>query len=293
MIRQTQTRKGGLWARPYVSSLVAAAVCAVWITAGSPPAQAQFGPDTARVVTLTGRVSLERLGELWVLAAGQTVSAGQVVVTGPDGFAQLELADHSTIEVFPNARLLFRANRFNWRELLELYIGKVRLQIQHLTDGDSPYRVTTPTAVISIRGTVLDVVVGPTQETLVQVETGSVGVRHRLMPGREVIVESGQSLQVLPNVPLAAAAKATGALVAVGKIVKAAGETLARVQQTTGTGRSGGGSSPKGAPPSSGGGSASGGASSPPVSGSDSGSNETAPPPGEDKSGAPPGDAIP
>ncbi|OGA61864.1 MAG: hypothetical protein A3G81_30250 [Betaproteobacteria bacterium RIFCSPLOWO2_12_FULL_65_14] len=195
--------------------------------------------------------------------------------------------------MFPNARLIFRANRFNWRELLELYIGKVRLQIQHLTDGDSPYRVTTPTAVISIRGTVLDVVVGPTQETLVQVETGSVGVRHRLMPGREVIVESGQSLQVLPNVPLAAAAKATGALVAVGKIVKAAGETLARVQQTTGTGRSGGGSSPKGAPPSSGGGSPSGGASSPPVSGSDSGSNETAPPPGEDKSGAPPGDAIP
>ena len=261
-------------------SILSAAV--VWLAVGSVPARAQLGPDTARVVGLTGRVSLERAAELWVLAAGQTVNAGQVVVTGPDGYAQLELSDHSTIEVFSNSRLIFRANRFNWRELLDLYLGKIRLQIQHLTNGDSPYRVTTPTAVISIRGTVLDVDVGPTQETLVQVEIGSVGVRHRLLPGREVIVESGQALQVLPNIPLAAA-KVTPALVIVGKVLRVAGDTLARVQQTTS--RSSG--SPKGAPPSAG----SGSTPTATVSGSNSGSNETAPPPGQDGSGAPPGDA--
>lgn len=282
MICRTQTRKGALRARLYVSSLVAAVV---WLAVGSAPARAQLGLDTARVVVLTGRVSLERAGELWVLAAGQTVNAGQVVVTGPDGFAQLELADHSTIEVFSNSRLIFRANRFNWHELLDLYLGKIRLQIQRLTNGDSPYRVTTPTAVISIRGTVLDVDVGPTQDTLVQVEIGSVGVRHRLLPGREITVEAGQSLQVLPNIPLAAA-KATVPLVIVGKVLRVAGDTLARVQQTTGRPSS----NPKGAPPSSGGGSPAGGVSSPPVSGSDSGSNETAPVPGQGGSGAPPGD---
>ena len=279
MIRRTQTERGGLWARLCVSTLFAAVV---WLAVSSTPARAQLGPDTARVVLLSGRVSLERTGELWVLAAGQAVNAGQVVVTGPDGYAQLELSDHSTIEVFSNSRLIFHANRFNWRELLELYLGKVRLQIQHLTNGDSPYRVTTPTAVISIRGTVLDVDVGPTQETLVQVEVGSVGVRHRLLPGREVIVESGQALQVLPNIPLAAA-KVTPALVIVGKVLRVAGDTLARVQQTTG--KSGGG--PKGAPPSAGGGSTPTGT----VSGSDSGSNEPAPPPGQGGSGSPPGDA--
>jgi len=278
MRRGAQIRKKcRLYAWAYVAGLALVSV------AGSPPpVQAQFGPDAAQVVLLNGRVSLERAGELWVLETGNTVRGGQVVVTGPDGYAQLQLFDHSILEVFPNSRLVFRANRFNLRELLELFLGKVRLQIQHLTDGDSPYRVTTPTAVISIRGTVLDVDVGPGQETVVQVETGSVGVRHRLMPGREVVVESGQSIQVLPGVPLAAV-RGTTPLAIAGKVLRVAGDTLARVQQTTS--RSSG--SPKGSAPSSGGG------SPPAASGSDSGSNEPAPAPSRDETSGPPGDAIP
>ena len=174
------------------------------------------------------------------------------------------------------------AKKLNWHELLDLYLGKVRLQIQKLTNGAPPYRVTTPTAVISIRGTVLDVDVSQTQETLVQVETGSVGVRHRLLPGKEVIVESGQSLQVVPNVPLAAA-RITAPLLAIGRIVRAAADTLASIQQTGGSptsSPSGGGGAPTGARP--------------PASGSDSGSNEAAPAPGQDSdSSAPPGDVTP
>jgi hypothetical protein len=259
-----------------------AALALVWAAGFPPPAQAQFGPDAAQVVLLNGRVSLERAGELWVLDTGDTVRGGQVVVTGPDGYAQLQLSDHSILEVFPNSRLVFRANRFNLRELLELFLGKVRLQIQHLTDGDSPYRVTTPTAVISIRGTVLDVDVGPGQETVVQVETGSVGVRHRLLPGREVVVESGQSIQVLPNLPLAAL-RGTTPLAIAGRVLRVAGDTLARIPQTTGQASG----SPKGSAPSSGGG------SPPAASGSDSGSNEPAPAAGRDETSAPPGDAVP
>jgi len=243
-------------------------------------AQAQFGMDTARVIALDGRVSLERSGELWILQAGQSVRGGQVVVTGPDGYAQLELADHSVVEVFPNSRLIFRASPFNFRDLLDLYLGRIRLQIQHLTGGGAPYRVTTPTAVISIRGTVLSVDVGPAEETIVQVEEGSVDVRHRLMPGREISVGAGESVQVLPNVPLAEL-RGTTPLAIAGKVVRAAGETLIRIREATaGSGGNSGdnsGGSTAGSPPS----------------GSDSGSNETAPPPGEDKSDAPPGDVIP
>jgi hypothetical protein len=117
---------------------------------------------------------------------------------------------------------------------------------------------------------------------VVQVETGSVGVRHRLLPGREVVVETGQSIQVLPSVPLAAI-RGTAPLVIAGKVLRVAGDTLARVQQTTG--RSSG--SPKGSAPSSGGG------SPPAASGSDSGSNEPAPAAGRDETSAPPGDAVP
>ena len=248
-------------------------------------ARAQLGAETARVATLSGRVSAERAGgELWALTLGQTITAGQVIVTGPDGYAELELADQSRIEVFANSRLIFQANRFNWRDLLDLYLGKIRLQIQHLTNEESPYRVTTPTAVISIRGTVLAVDVPFPEETVVRVETGSVRVRHRLIPGKEVIVESGQSVQVLANAPLAAA-KVIVPILAIGRVVRAVIDTVAAVNRSGGkpSGSTGGASSSGGA--SSGGGSVS-------TSGANNGSNEPAPPPGQDKNTSPPGDVV-
>ena len=253
-------------------------------------AKAQIGAETARIATLTGRVSVERArGELWALMPGQTLTAGQVVVTGPDGYAELELSDHSQIEVFPNSRLIFQANRFNWRDLLDLYLGKIRLNIQHLSNEDAPYRVTTPTAVISIRGTALDVDVASPEETVVRVETGSVRVRHRLLPGKEVIVESGQSVLVVADTPLAAA-KFAVPILAIGRVARAVVDTLATMNRPGGTPGTPSGSG-GGAAPTSGGGAPSGGGSS--SGGANNGSNEPAPPPGQDKTDSPPGDVIP
>ena len=245
------------------------------------PAGAQFGAESGRVLNMSGRVSVERAGELWALMPAQEVKAGEALVTGPDGHAQMELPDRSTIEVFPNSRLIFRANRFNWRDLLDLYFGKVRLYIQHLSNEAQPYRVSSPTAVISIRGTVLEVEVDASQETRIYVEAGTVGVRHRLLPGKEVTVETGQSLRVLPTVPLAAA-KMTSPLVIVGRIAKVAVEAVGQVRRPGTSSAPGGGSAP--VPTTT---------TAPRPSGSDAGSNEPAPVPGQDGTGAPPGDAIP
>lgn len=267
-------------------------------------ARAQQLPDSAgRILVQNGRVSVENGGDLWALMPGKTITSGQVVVTGPDGYAQVELSDHSIIEVFPNSRIVFRPNRSNWRDLIDIFLGKVRLQIQHLTNGDAPYRVTSPTAVISIRGTVLDVEVSSGNETTVQVETGVVGVRHRLFPGKEVTVETGQTIRVVPNLPLAAA-KSVSRLVLAGRIARAAGDTIARIGNTTGRSdgprggsKPGAGSGGGGVPSGTGSGSGAAG-----VDGSSAGANEPAPPPGQDgNSGSsgngndnsgPPGDVI-
>jgi uncharacterized membrane protein YgcG len=248
---------------------------------GTTSLEAQLAPETALVQTLSGRVSVERAGELWVLMPGQTVKGGQVVVTGPDGYAKMELSDQSTIEVFPNSRLVFRANRFNWSDLVDLYLGKIRLHIQRLVNDEETYRVTSPTAVISVRGTILEVEVDAAEDTWVYVETGSVLVRHRLMPGGDVLVESGQSLRINQNVPLTAA-KLTTPLAVIGRIVRIAGETIARVDGLSG-GKSKGGS---GSPSGSSGGSTTGAGSG--TSGGDAGSNEPAPAPGEDDTSASP-----
>ena len=263
---------------------------AAWI--GPRAAQAQLASDTAQVATLTGTVSVERAGELWTLTSGQTLQAGQAIVTGADGYAQLSLPDDSVLEVFPDSRLIFRANRVNWRDLLDLYLGKVRLQIQHLTSDAPPLRVTSPTAVISVRGTVFDVEVDAAQQTIISVENGTVSVRHRLLPGNEVFVESGQTLRVAPTLPLTPVDKGlVGPLGTLGRVVRAVGDTWARVNAARGS--SGSHPSTQGSSPSASPAPGSGPASQPPPS--DSGSNETAPPPGDDndKHDAPPGDVIP
>jgi ferric-dicitrate binding protein FerR (iron transport regulator) len=247
------------------------AAIAVAILAQGSAALAQQLAGAGRILTENGRVSVDHSGDLWALAPGQSVNPGQILVTGADGYAQVELADHSIVEVFPNSRLVFRPNASNWRDLVDIYLGKIRMQIQHITGGEPPYHVTSPTAVISIRGTVLDVEVGPSDDTTVQVETGLVGVRHRLLPGREVMVETGQSIRVVPNVPLAAS-KAVSPLVAAGRIARIAGETLARVANSTG---SRGGTSRGGAKVPAGG-----------TAGSTAGTNQPAPPPGQDGSGS-------
>lgn len=276
------------------------------VTAGSITARAQQLPDAGRVLALTGRVSLEQgAGDLWALLPGQAVNPGQVVVTGTDGYAQLELSDRSVIEVFPNSRMVFRPNRSNWKDLVDIYLGKIRLQIQHLTDGGSPYHVSSPTAVISIRGTVLNVEVGAANDTTVQVETGVIGVRHRLLPGKEVTVETGQTIRVLPNVPLAAA-KMISPLVVAGRVARTAIDILARSGTLNGTGGKSGGAPTPTAGGSAGdagtsagtnepkpvpgpGGDPTGGSSS---GGSGSGSGGTGNTGGSNNSGAPPGDVI-
>jgi hypothetical protein len=251
---------------------VLAAVAAV-VCCSVPAARAQFGNDTALIATMSGRVSVERAGELWAVSAGQAVDAGQAIVTGSDGSAKLDLPDGSQLEIFPNSRVVFRANRFNLRDLLDVYLGKVRFQIQHILPGEAPLRVTSPTAVISVRGTVFEVEVDASQETVVSVDTGAVSVRHRLIPGQEVMVEAGQSVRVSPTLPLMAATKPLVPVRALGRVAQAVVDALAQINAVR---ASSGGHSGTTARPT---GSSTGGAT-PTVSGSDSGSNQTAPPPG-------------
>jgi hypothetical protein len=254
-------------------------------------ASAQVLSSSAVFTNASGRVSVERSGELWAASAGQTVNVGQVVVTGADGFAELQLPDGSQLEIFANSRFAYRANQFNLRDAIDLYLGKIRFHIQKLTNDDPSIRVNSPTAVISVRGTVFEVEVDSNETTRITVDEGAVAVRHRLMAGQEVLLHAGESLEVADGVPLAAAKPGVPRTI-IGNVVRAVGNTLAQIKSqrpATAVGASG---SPAG------GGSGSTGS----ISGSDSGSNESAPPAtggssdGNDDnsdSSGPPGDRLP
>jgi hypothetical protein len=162
----------------------------------------------ATVLTLTGRVSvMADAGGLYEqpLFQGMAVKPQQLIVTGPDGYAQFQVSDGSTFEVFSNARVVFRPTLANWRDLLKVMLGRVKVYIQHGPGGKpNNNEVSSPTAVISVRGTIFDVEVEDSDgTTLVTVDEGLVSVRNTTVAGNSVDVNPGGYVEVFRNVPLA------------------------------------------------------------------------------------------
>jgi ferric-dicitrate binding protein FerR (iron transport regulator) len=178
-------------------ALVAAQICSAQLFPTSPDA-------AAKVVSLTGQVSVLRDSQPWALNLGDLVQTQQVVLTGPDGYAKFQTSDGSTFEVYPSSNVIFRKNPGSLQDLLDLFVGRVKIHIQRLGGQPNPNRIMTPTAVISVRGTIFDVSINDDDETtIVSVEEGSVEVRHALKPGAAKVVNAGESLHVYRDEPLA------------------------------------------------------------------------------------------
>lgn len=184
-------------------------VCGLLVIAVPQICSAQFFPSSpdaaAKVIAVTGQVSVLRDSEPWALNIGDQVQAQQVILTGPDGYAKFQTSDGSTFEVYPSSNVIFRKNPGSLRDLLDLFVGRVKIHIQRLGGQPNPNRIMTPTAVISVRGTIFDVSVDDDSDetTTISVEEGSVEVRHALKPGAPKIVNAGESLHVYKDEPLA------------------------------------------------------------------------------------------
>jgi hypothetical protein len=100
--------------------------------------------------------------------------------------------------------LVFREHAGSLSDLLNVFIGHVKVYIQHLNGLPNYKQVSSPTAVISVRGTVFDVVVEDDDgTTLVRDEEGEVGVRNLTAAGEAVTLRPGDSIRVYRNQPLA------------------------------------------------------------------------------------------
>ena len=188
--------------------------------------------DAAKVVTLNGQVSILRDNSPWALNVGDTVQPRQIIVTGADGYAQLQVSDGSTFEVFPNSRVIFRDNPGNWKDLLEVFLGRVKIQIQKVGGQPNYNKVRTPTAVISVRGTIFDVSVEDEQATtLVVVDEGQVEVRHALLPSGTKSLNAGEWIRVYKGQPLQAKSVDHGNVIR--GAMRAAAEALYEVMYRT------------------------------------------------------------
>lgn len=179
----------------------------------------------AKVVTLTGQVSVLHDSDPWALNVGDSVQVRQVIISGPDGYALFQVSDGSTFEVYPNSSVIFRKNMPNWRDLLDVFVGRVKIHIQKWGGQPNPNRIHTPTAVISVRGTTFDVSVDPDDDTtLVAVEEGVVDVRHALVGGESKTLNAGESIHIYKTQPLASRSIDKGAVAQ--KLLRALNDAL-------------------------------------------------------------------
>jgi hypothetical protein len=89
----------------------------------------------------------------------------------------------------------------DYRNLVNVMMGRVRFYIQRLGGKPNPYRVQTPTALIAVRGTIFDVTSYDPKLTEVSCIEGSVTVETIGLPDREVILEAGKHTMVQPGAP--------------------------------------------------------------------------------------------
>jgi hypothetical protein len=202
-----------MFARAMHTLLIAAAFV---VSLSSLHAQCVLPAENTGAVVLvqSGDVSLfaDRAGYRATIAPCGIVKQQQVIRTGPDGYAKFQVSDGSTFEVFPNSEVTFRKT-YGIGDLLNVWMGKVKVYIQHLNGLPNPNNVTTPTALISVRGTIFDVDVQDLEgTTFVTLDEGLVDVRHLQVPSRVVRLNPGESIQVLPNTPLAALPRDKGAV---------------------------------------------------------------------------------
>lgn len=122
------------------------------------------------------------------------IQADDEIFSDNKSSATIRMSDGSSVRIYPNSRVVLRPESGAWKEFLSVLIGNIRVQIEKLSGGPNPKSVTTPTAIIAVRGTVFAVAVDQDKNTEVGVESGLVSVTDRTHPDDEVMVRPGESV---------------------------------------------------------------------------------------------------
>jgi ferric-dicitrate binding protein FerR (iron transport regulator) len=199
---------------------------------------AQTG-GAAKVVAIAGQVTVLRGAAPWALNEGDIILPMQAIRTGPDGSVVFKVADGSTFNVYPNSQVVFRANAGDWKDLVDVILGKIKVKIEHFGNVPNHNTVRTPTAVIAVRGTIFDVDVSEADETTaVLCEEGRVEVFHLMMPGKSRVLDPGESVTVFKNQPLARSTVDRGLVMQ--KVFRAMSDTVDQILLRRAAGGSGG-----------------------------------------------------
>jgi len=162
-------------------------------------------PSTLTILSTTqGSVSVMKAGSAsWIEAeVGMSLVVGDSVKTGDDSSAEITFFDGSTIELQAGteieiASLDISGDTGSTTITLEQTIGDTISRVTKLLDPASRYEVETPTGVVAVRGSAMQVYViedGTTQATNLEGDIWAVaqGVELQVPEGRQCIIRPDQ-----------------------------------------------------------------------------------------------------
>lgn len=165
------------------------------------PQQASLEVGRVTIAAIKGDVAIRAVdGASLPSSRGQVLVPGTVVET-KKGSIVLDLPDGSQAQVKGNTRVVLKDPARDQGFSLELFLGKVLTKIKKRLGAEPSFRMGTPTAVITVRGTQFLTEVDKKGKTEVYVYEGVVEVQGVLPGSRPVLVRPGFWTDVPPHRP--------------------------------------------------------------------------------------------
>lgn len=166
--------------------------------AGQNPSPTALPVGSATIAEFKGEVQVHSpQGDAVTAQRGTSLPAESKIDTGK-GSMLLDLQDGSQVLVKPNSHVLLKAPNQQKGYWLELLLGKINAKVQKRLGNTPSFRMGTPTAVITVRGTRFSVDVDKKSRTHVEVYEGLVEVAG-FFHGAPVMVRPGYSTGVEEN----------------------------------------------------------------------------------------------
>jgi hypothetical protein len=161
-----------------------------------PPQQTVLPIGSAVVSEIKGEVVFTSPQGAFITAQrGSTLAADSRIETAK-GSLLLELQDGSQVLVKGHSTVVLRAPNQGKGYSLELFIGKILVKVQRRLGGTPSFRMGTPSAVITVRGTRFWVEVNKKRKTFVDVFEGVVEVAGFTAGSPPVLIRPGFSTGV-------------------------------------------------------------------------------------------------
>ena len=150
------------------------------------------------IVYVEGTVDIKyATGDLDWADIGMYIETGDSIVTGYDGYVELEMEDGSTVKVSEDSIFALSSyeSQGSQKNSFNCVLGSVQYKFTQAVKANEP-RITTPATVCGIRGTEFTVVSGLDGSALYVVDDGSVAVSAQ---GEEVVLGAMEGVEVAPG----------------------------------------------------------------------------------------------